>query len=437
MRAALARELGRKVVIQEELGTTQAAGVLTVSYRRDARELAVTWDDAKQRTISRVIPAREKTAEIAEDSALLASNLTRVEADEFAPAKAEPKPNLNAKVPNAPPAKTLEPAAPKAQEVEETSVATASIFFPLATHYARPWTKTYFNFNLLYGRVGAVDGLELGFVNVISKSQGKGSAKLQGLEVGLAANIVTGEVNGIQAASLFNATGSSLTGLQLAGGFNGVRGHTTGLQLALGMNYAERLTGMQVSLINVGGDVDGVQVGVINVARKVRGVMAGVINVADDIDGVPLAPISITKSGGIHPLVWSGSSGLANAGIKFATRHTYTMVVGNYHRAFDRDFVGGGAFIGGRINMSDTFHADADIGCNWLYAPKETLDTEADDSYHEQLVQPRLRLLVGARLAKHFGPFLGAAAVTQIRSESGWDRVNVKLLPEIFGGLEF
>jgi len=188
--------------------------------------------------------------------------------------------------------------------------------------------------------------------------------------------------------------------------------------------------------VNVAGDVDGVQIGLINVARRVRGVSIGLINVADDIDGLPLAPFSVTRTGGVHPSAWSGTSGLGNVGVKLATRRTYTLFFGSYHRDYDLEFVGGGFALGASVELGAGFRSDLDVSGTYLVAPAKSLDLELDRGYHEQLVQPRLRLMVAFRVAQHFGAFVGVAALGQIRSELGWERISGSVGPEIFAGIE-
>ena len=79
---------------------------------------------------------------------------------------------------------------------------------------------------------------------------------------------------------------------------------------------------------------------------------------------------------------------------------------------------------------------DIDLCGTYLVAPALSQDPSRDGGYHEQLVQPRLRLMLGYRLASHFGLFAGVAALGQIRAELGWDRVTASVGPEIFGGIE-
>jgi hypothetical protein len=55
----------------------------------------------------------------------------------------------------------------------EKTFATASFFYPAATNYNKPEVETHFSFNVLYGRVGGLDGLELGLL--VNTVNGNGS----------------------------------------------------------------------------------------------------------------------------------------------------------------------------------------------------------------------------------------------------------------------
>lgn len=398
LRVGLTHELNCQISLADEGHLPAASDVLTMTYRRASRELAVTWDGADRRTITRVIAAPDEPNDVVSEAVLLAGNLARDGMDGMVRAAAPASP------PPPAPIVPMPVAVPVPEEPEHTTPIVGSLFFPLATNAAEGGGKAYFDFNLVYGRVGALEGAQIGLVNLVAPEHRQGRGTAEGLQVGLAANVVANDVSGLQAAGILNLAG--------------------------------RLSGLQVALVNVAGDVDGVQVGLVNIARKVRGGTVGVVTVADDIDGVPLAPIAVTKSGGVHPELWAASSGLANAGIRFSTRSTYTVFFGAYHRAFDLDFYGGGLAIGGRVQLGAGFHADVDLGGTYLIAPKNSFDSAQLSSYHQQLVQPRVRMLFGYRVAEHFGLFTGGSVLAQIRSELDWDRVTVAVGPEIVGGVE-
>src|SRR5215831_1507504 len=77
LRARLERELGRPVVLEQ---ASPAAGpFVTVTWRKERSELAVSYDEPGRGTVSRVVPARALAAENLEDAVLLSSSLVRNE----------------------------------------------------------------------------------------------------------------------------------------------------------------------------------------------------------------------------------------------------------------------------------------------------------------------------------------------------------------------
>lgn len=432
LRALLSEELARPVVLEHEPAPEALGGSVTISYRRASRELTVTWDSGES-TLTRVVTAPDEPDRILRESTLLAGNLARQQIDDLLPKTAAPAPPP----PPEPAAPVVPPLLPPEPEVHPI---TAGIFYPLATHYGQSDVTSNLDVNLIYGRVGSVDGAQFGGVNVVHRAKGP-VPSMAGLQIGYLGNVVRGSVHGVQLGGLFDYAERDAEGVQLAFLGNVTSGTLRGVQGAAAFNRAGALIGAQLALVNVAGDVDGVQIGLLNIARNVRGVSIGLLNIADDIDGLPLAPFSVTKNGGVHPVLWSASSGLGNAGIKFSTRRTYTLLFGSYHRAFEREFVGGGFGVGGSIALGAGFRADVDAVGTYLVAPGLSRQTNLDnpstfEEYHEQLVQPRLRLSAAYRAAAHFGAFVGVAARGQVRSELGWEQVTVTLGPEIFGGLE-
>lgn len=430
LRALLETELGCEVVLEHAPRPHETTGVLTFAYRREAAELAVTWDSGGE-AVTRVVAAPSERAALESDAALLAGNLTRRQTEDLLPAPAAAEaPSAPAPATESTSDATLDrPSAPPAHKL-----VTVGLFYPLASHYGQPEVTSSLDLNLLHGRVGAIDGAQIGGVNVIGRSAQP--AWLKGFQIGLGANVVDGTASGVQLAGALNHVSGDVTGAQLALGANIAQGTVRGLQDSFLFNRAGDLHGLQLAAVNVAGDVDGVQLGLVNVARRVRGAAIGLVNIADDIDGLPLAPFSVTSTGGVHASAWGGSSGLGNVGVKLATRRTYTLFFGSYHRGFDLEFLGGGFALGGSVELGAGFRSSLDVCGTYLVAPRRTLDVELNRDYHEQLVQPRLRLMLDYRLARHFGVFLGVAAMGQIRSELGWEELSGSVGPEIFGGVE-
>lgn len=428
LRAAMARELHREVAFAD--APPANGGIVTVTYRRSAGELAVTWDGPKHGTVSRIVPTRKAEDDVIADASLLAANLAQSEADDVV------TPPLPAAVPEPAPPLAAAPAPAPSADAPPRQLADVNVAFlyPFAMNAGKPGQKVAFDFNVLHSRIGELEGFQLGGVNLVTHTSGQGTGNVAGVQLAYGINIAAAKVEGVQLASLANFSGAA-EGWQYAFGFNRADGDFDGLQTAWLLNRVEgRMRGLQVAGINTSGDVSGMQIGLVNVAKKVDGGMIGLVNVADDVDGVPLGIASITKTGGVHPAAWTSPVTLANAGVRLATRHTYTMPMAHYHHAYDRDFYGAGFAIGGRITIDETRHVDTDLGVSWLYAPERS--RFGQDSYHEHLVQPKLRALFGWRFAEHFGLFAGAGLTTQLRIEREGEEVTIRVGPDFFVGVE-
>lgn len=152
-----------------------------------------------------------------------------------------------------------------------------------------------YSFNLLAGYARGLEGIELGVGanierNHVSGLQVAGMANLvggdaKGLQVAGFHNHVMRSIRGVQVAGFGNTVWDTLTGVQIAGGVNVVRGGMTGTQIAGALNLATRdVDGVQVAgAVNVTvRDVNKTQAaGALNYGRNVRGTQfAGAVNVA-------------------------------------------------------------------------------------------------------------------------------------------------------------
>lgn len=152
-----------------------------------------------------------------------------------------------------------------------------------------------YSFNLIAGYARGLEGVELGVGanierNDVNGLQVAGMANLvggdaKGLQVGGFHNHVMRSVRGVQIAGFGNTVWDTLTGVQIAGGVNAVRGGMTGTQIAGALNLATRdVDGVQVAgAVNVTvRDVNKTQAaGALNYGRNVRGTQfAGGVNVA-------------------------------------------------------------------------------------------------------------------------------------------------------------
>jgi hypothetical protein len=178
------------------------------------------------------------------------------------------------------------------------------------------------------------DGIQLGGLFAAS------GESFSGLQVGGLFSASGAQLSGVQLGGLFSASGDQMTGLQVGGLFAAgprMRGiqigggvsavaEGEGLQLSGGLSYAkESLVGVQIAVVNWGGDVTGAQIGVVNVARRVDGLQLGVVNVADDATA-PIGLVSWMRRGERAAEVWLGEVLSASAGVRLGTRRVYSLL---------------------------------------------------------------------------------------------------------------
>jgi hypothetical protein len=424
---ALAAAVGVRVVPEGSEGAAASRGTVTVTWRPSRKELAVTYQDRRRGTMSRIVPAPIELDAAVAEAAALAANLVGNEADELLGAELVTPP------PPAPqPAPVNVVAASVAAPVGFAPVV-ASAFYPLATNHALPDIRTRLSLNLLYGRVGQLDGAQLGLgANSVD-------GPVSGVQLAFGFNLADGPVGGAQAALGMNYAAGPVSGFQAAALFNR-SGGGRGLQFALGANSTGgTFSGLQAAAVNVAGDVRGVQVGLVNVAHNVRGVQLGLINYADDVEGIPIGLVSVTRSGGVHPVVWSGSESLAAIGLKLSTRYTYTLVSGAVRREDDQNLFGPGLAFGVRIPFLPGYF-ESDLGASFLVGGRVCC-VDAKVGLSDDVLLPRWRSLVGFQAHHRFSVFAGGAltAVTrfyQPRPDGSTADATVDLRPELFAGVQ-
>lgn len=231
-------------------------------------------------------------------------------------------------------------------------LAQISVFSSVGTNLQKSKELTnHVSVNLLWGKNGGVEGLEVGgLMNKVTQDvkglQIAGMAnKVDGNTIGTQAagmfNIGKGQVKGMQAAGIFNVSGETdavqsaglfnvsrdFSGVQMAGLFNIAKGASNGVQLATFFNYSREQTGTQMStLFNIGGDVRWGQAStLLNVGKNVSGFQFGLINVADTVSGSSIGLLNIVKKG-YNRVEFSGGEALhANVGLKLGSHHFYNV----------------------------------------------------------------------------------------------------------------
>ncbi|HMA94277.1 MAG TPA: hypothetical protein VKP30_16410 [Polyangiaceae bacterium] len=255
IRAALAQETGLEVQLRTTDVADPNATLIVIAYRLRTRELAVSLSQPGRANTTRIVEAPKTSEEVVNVAALLATSLARSATEQrdqqqFAPVQSVP-PEVLPNVPVTVPAPATVSGPDREMPARVETFATASLIYPIATNYATPDAYTHLSFNLVYGHIGGIDGLELGLVNTVS-----------------------GTERGLQAAGLVNWVLGDFTGIELAGVINSARS-LNGLQVALGGNYVQqRRMGGQVSAFAnlAGGNAIGVALTLgLNSARSGEG----------------------------------------------------------------------------------------------------------------------------------------------------------------------
>ena len=218
-----------------------------------------------------------------------------------------------------PPPERVEPAA--AEKVEEIEKMQITLMPPYSTNGKNADKMVNaLSFNILWGRNGGLNGIEIGGVNTIL-------GDLTGLQLALIGNQVKGKAQGIQLAGLGNLTEEDFKGIQAALIGNFAQKRADGLQAALLFNYAKGYTKKQFSLgVNMASQVDNNQIGMVNAANYVKGKQIGLFNFADKIDGTPIGLLSIAKNGYNKIELGIGDALFVNVGFKLGVRKFYNII---------------------------------------------------------------------------------------------------------------
>ncbi|RKI36250.1 hypothetical protein D7Y27_28935 [Corallococcus sp. AB004] len=278
---------------------------------------------------------------------------------------------------------------------------------------------------------GELDGIQAAVgLNVV-----KGAAAAGQFSVG--GNVVGGELSGGQFSVGANIAGSGgvggqftvganiataqFKGAQFAAGAN-IASTMSGLQASSGFNYAGRMDGAQLSLLNVGGDVSGAQVGLVNVAGKVDGLQLGLINVARESQGEALGLLSFIGNGQANLQLWASDIAYTNVAVKFGGRHFHTLLTLGFNPGTDthrRRYVGGMGF-GAHIPAGPLFF-DLDVIGSGVHTDNLFRDGDGLN------VLGQLRLVAGWQVAKRFALIGGVTGNTLVTWDNGdrWEELGI------------
>ena len=426
LRVAIQDELQRYVVPVGPDDPLAAGGSrISVDLRMARGELSVGYDEPGRRPLVRVIPIPATPEATIRTVAWLVGNLVRDQAADLVPASPP-----RAVVPAAPPSD--DPAVVVAQPLpvrRHEAFVTASFFFPLATNLNEPNIRTHLSFNLIYGRVGMLDrGLQVGTANAVL-------GPVDGGQLGLLFNLATGDVHGLQLAGGVNVATGNVRGLQASFGVNRTTGDVTGVQMATVNATRGHVRGAQAGFVNTAGDVDGLQIGLVNVGNQVRGVQVGLVNVSDDIEGVPIGLINVSRTGGVHPAIWTSGTTQLAAGVKFATRNVYTLFSGATHDDGGLRLYGPGLALGVRLPIWRLI-LETDVGGSYLFGGPMT-GVSRQEGMRDDIALASWRATANVQLHRRLTLFAGAAVTTRLRFfQSPVRDVGYEVGPDLFAGVQ-
>jgi hypothetical protein len=401
LRVALANTLGiaitepksdrREVLATVVVRRRPEGGVTIVFIRPDGREVERTLDLPADRDLATETIALAAGNLVRDEAAELVATLTPPPSPSEAPALPDELPTVDAA--NVPPG----PAARRVTCTDGERLFFGADFAPYAgtsSKYPDRWRTLSLNFVGGYAR--GLHGFELGVGANIE------SAFMCGVQIAAGANVVLGDVRGVQLAPANVALGT-VEGVQL-GVVGLAKGNVEGAQIATVSIGGGTLVGAQLGVVNVlkssvdgnqtavvnvaGADVRGAQIGVVNVAHgsvdgvqvgttnvatgEVRGTQVGVINYAD-VSDYPVGVVSVVRRGRTSVDGWVTEAGIGMAGV----RHGGRVIHNIYGVGYRAGTPSGWSFalgLGARLELSPKAHIDFEAIAYWLQRSEPFLD---------------------------------------------------------------
>jgi hypothetical protein len=250
---------------------------------------------------------------------------------------------------------------------------------------------------------GYVQGLQFsGLLNL-------GGGGMQGLQFAGIGNLAGDDIQGIQAAGIFNVGGSDVQGIMMSGIGNFSGGYGQGIQMSGILNVANEMQGISMAgILNIGTRMQGIQLaGIANIADEAQGVQVGLINLADEFEGVPVGLISLYGNGRKNVDVWVSDGGYTNFGLKFGTMDIYNMISLGYNSALNsEDFWSFGWTIGAHTPLEEAWGNEKFDG---YFRMKDfsiqSIQEEEEDIWETNLYS--FRYLLGKELGRNVGIYAG------------------------------
>lgn len=150
---------------------------------------------------------------------------------------------------------------------------------------------------------------------------------LKGVQLNTLCNYAR-KVDGFQFSGFSNISSSPMQGVQLSGITNISMGVQSGLQLSTMLNVSSgTMSGMQLGAYNYAEKLNGLQLGIINVATcHPKGLQVGVINYTKDCGGHKIGLVNVNPTTTVDFMTYAGTSSKLNAALRFRNTSTYNII---------------------------------------------------------------------------------------------------------------
>lgn len=260
-----------------------------------------------------------------------------------------------------------------------------------------PQVVNNFSFNVFGGYSGGVNGFELGGLFNLDKKDMK-YAQIGGLF-----NLVGGNMHGFQVGGLQNTVLDDAGGLQVGGINNFVRGQFSGVQIGGVVNFTNKsFEGLQIGGVGniTGNNMSGVQIGgVFNYAKRLKGVQIGLINISDSSEGYSIGLINVVFRG-YHKLAFYSNEVLPfNAAFKTGNHKLYSILLGGANPDTSNKIFSFGYGIGREWKLGKSLALNFELNSQYLYM----------GSWDYLNLLNRATFSLQFRIGKYFGIYAGPA----------------------------
>lgn len=260
---------------------------------------------------------------------------------------------------------------------------------------------------------GYVQGLQFsGLLNM-------GADGIQGLQFAGIANLAGNDIQGIQASGIVNAGAGDMQGIMMSGIGNFSGGYSQGILMSGILNVANEMQGISMAgILNVSRNMQGIQLaGIANIADEAQGIQVGLINIADEFEGVPVGLISLYGNGRKNVDLWVSDGGYTNIGLKLGTMDVYNMISLGYNSALNSDDLWSfGWTIGVHSPLEEAWNNERFDGYFRMKDLSIQSIQEDDDNVWENSMYS-FRYLLGKELGRNVGIYAGPSLNLLISDE--------------------